>query len=174
MKIRKCQAEDLSILDSRIPSGGLTSFHRQRFGRQLDGVGTYLTAWRDGVPAGHLEIRWRGCDAASVQQAVADCPELNALGVWPLQLQSQGIGTALITSAERLVEQRGFHRVGLGVADDNDRARALYLRLGYLDCGIHFRSEWSWVDTDGVSHHESEPATFLVKDFQAGPQSLSG
>ncbi|WP_322769083.1 hypothetical protein [Frankia sp. Cr1] len=42
MKIWKCQADDLSILDSLIPSGGLTSFHRQRFNRQLSGAGTYL------------------------------------------------------------------------------------------------------------------------------------
>lgn len=38
-------------------------------------------------------------------------------------MRSRGIGTALIAAAERLALARSIREIGLGVADDNPRAR---------------------------------------------------
>lgn len=53
-----------------------------------------------------------------------------ALRVVP-RLQGLGIGTRLLREAEREVARRGLHTLELGVELTNDRARALYERLGY-------------------------------------------
>ncbi|MBC3841792.1 GNAT family N-acetyltransferase [Streptacidiphilus sp. 4-A2] len=46
-------------------------------------------------------------------------------------LQSRGLGTLLVGSAEQRIRERGLRRAELGVEDSNPRARALYERLGY-------------------------------------------
>lgn len=163
MQIRSCRREDLEILDRCIPSGGGASFHRKRFERQESGGGTYLVAWRDTQPVGHLEVRWSGCAAPAVKSALSTCPELNALGVWPPEARGHGVGTALLLAAEEQAQARRFRVVGLGVADDNFRAGALYARLGYMTRGPRYRDDWSWTDDTGVEHRESVWATFLIK-----------
>jgi GNAT superfamily N-acetyltransferase len=168
VEIRNCDRLDLDLLDRWIPSGGRTSFHRRRFARQDRGEGTYLVAWRDGRPVGHVEIRWSGCAAPHVRAAVVRCPELNAPGVWPPELRRRGWGTALLRAAEVIVSTRGHAVVGLGVTDDNVDAAALYARLGYADRGLRYQDRWSWVDQDGVVHDESAWATFLVKNLNRG------
>lgn len=163
VEIRVCGGEDIDLLDRCMPSEGETSFHRQRFERQQDGGGTYLVAWRDKQPVGHLEIRWSGCSAPAVKCSVPACPELNALGVWPPGERGQGVGTALLLAAEEKARARKFRIVGLGVAEDNFRAGALYARLGYMTRGPRYHDNWSWTDEEGVVREESRWATFLIK-----------
>ncbi|MFJ8622789.1 GNAT family N-acetyltransferase [Kitasatospora sp. NPDC093550] len=59
--------------------------------------------------------------------------------VWQLAvhpaLQSCGLGTLLIRSAEQRIRERGLTRSELAVEEDNPRARALYERLGYSAYG---------------------------------------
>jgi len=45
--------------------------------------------------------------------------------------QSLGIGTKLLERAFQMARAEGFQFVGLHVANDNPRARALYERLGF-------------------------------------------
>jgi GNAT superfamily N-acetyltransferase len=161
--IRGSTLADLELLDRRIPSGGRTSFHRQRFDEQLAGTGIYLIASIENRPVGHLLIRWTGCVADEVRRATSACPELNALGVWPPELQRQGIGSQLIRHAEQLAASRGHLTIGLGVADDNPDAARLYERLGYTTLAARYTDRWSWIDHQGHEHGESQSAVFLVK-----------
>jgi GNAT superfamily N-acetyltransferase len=164
MEITPCRAVDVPLLDRCIGSMGATSFHARRFERQERGMSTYLLAWLDGRPVGHTELRWGGCDDAAVRAARPGCPEINALTVWPEPLRSRGIGTALVRAAEELARERGRTAVGLGVADDNPRAAALYARLGYLPLAAYV-GRWSYEDHDGLTHECVEQLTFLVKDL---------
>jgi hypothetical protein len=104
--IRECRAEDLNLLEEWMPSG-LTRIHAQRFGRQRQGLSTFLVAWQEASPVGSGEIGWDGRTAAAVRRSFPHCPALNGLQVWPRRLQSHGIGTAVITEAESLARQRG-------------------------------------------------------------------
>jgi GNAT superfamily N-acetyltransferase len=116
---------------------------------------------------GHAEVRWNGCTAHEVRVARAGCPEFNGLGVWPEELRSHGIGSALIRAAEELAVGRGHTVIGLGVAADNPRAVALYARLGYRAL-TSYVDRWSYPDADGVTRECADPCTFLVKELRPG------
>ncbi|GHK03015.1 GNAT family N-acetyltransferase [Streptomyces sp. NPDC003753] len=173
MEITICQAADVALLDRYIGSAGATSFHARRFARQEAGESTYLVAWTEGRPVGHAEVRWNGCAASEVRAARAGCPEINGLGVWPEELRSRGIGSALIRAAEDLARGRGRSVIGLGVAADNPRAAALYARLGYRPLTAYV-DRWSYEDADGVAHECADPCTFLIKELPAGAGSPAG
>jgi hypothetical protein len=55
----------------------------------------------------------------------------------------------------------------LGVEDDNTRARALYERLGYAECG-HEQGAWPEADAQGnVSIYHAE-LTLMRKSLRGG------
>ncbi|MFE9624233.1 GNAT family N-acetyltransferase [Streptomyces sp. NPDC006527] len=164
MEITVCRAADVALLDRHIGSSGVTSFHARRFARQERGESTYLVAWLDGRPVGHAEMRWTGCDAPDVRAARPGCPEIGGLGVWPQELRSRGIGTALVRAAENLARERGITVAGLGVAKDNPRAAALYARLGYRPV-IDYLDRWTYEGTDGITHECVDPCAFLVREL---------
>ncbi|MGH3545561.1 MAG: GNAT family N-acetyltransferase [Mycobacteriales bacterium] len=156
-----CRAGDVVLLEQWAPTGR-AAYHAARFARQQQGTSSYLIAWLQGSPVGAAELKWEGCDAPQVRAALPDCPELSAIAVSP-QLRSRGIGTALITHAEDLVRQRGLDQLGLGVDDTNERAAALYLRLGYAETGLQYLDRYHYITDDGVRHDVADPARFLVK-----------
>ncbi|MFI9384618.1 GNAT family N-acetyltransferase [Kutzneria sp. NPDC052558] len=167
--IRPCQEQDLVLLRAYIPTPGQPDRHDKRFERQQSGRSTFLIAWAGDLPVGAGEILWNGCDAPEINQHYLDCPELNGLDVWPAELRSQGIGTAIISAAEDLARQRACHRIGLGVDDHNPRAAALYLRLGYQETGRRYLDRYHYFDDDGIRHEVADPARFLVKQLELTP-----
>ncbi|MFI5556777.1 GNAT family N-acetyltransferase [Streptomyces sp. NPDC051738] len=162
MEIAACRAEDIQVLDRFMPSHSIDGNHAARFARQEAGDSTYLIPWLNGRPVGHAEVRWTGCAAPEVRAAHPGCPEINGLFVWPESLRSQGVGTALVHTAERLAQERGVGVMGLGVGDDNPRAAALYARLGYRPA-VAYVDRWAHLDADGVRHEQADPCVFLVK-----------
>lgn len=164
--IHACRERDLALLRAHIPTPGQPDRHDTRFERQQRGHSTFLIAWIDDLPVAAGEIFWNGCAAPEINQHYPDCPELNGLEVWPPERRSQGIGTALITAAEDLARQRGYHQIGLGVDDRNTRAAALYLRLGYHETGRHYLDRYHYTDSDGTRQDVADPARFLVKTLQ--------
>ena len=159
VQIRACQQQDAKQLErqNRAEPG--------RFQRQQQGRSTFLVAVSvpDGVPVGMGEIQWDGCEAPEVRQRYPSCPELNGLEVWPADLRSHGIGTAIVHAAEDLARQRGRHQLGLGVNDHNHRAAALYLRLGYQETGCRYLDRYHYIDDNGVRHEVADSTRFLVK-----------
>ncbi|MGW3488705.1 GNAT family N-acetyltransferase [Streptomyces sp. NPDC001054] len=162
-----CRTEDVALLDAHLPSGQATSFHARRFARQCAGGSTYLVAWIDGVPVGNSEVRWGGCAAPEVREALGDCPEINGLDV-VAELRGRGIGTGLIRHAEALAVRRGTARIGLGVDETgNPGAARLYARLGYRPA-VRYLDRWSYVDHDGTEHQQADPTLFLIKELDGG------
>jgi GNAT superfamily N-acetyltransferase len=164
VQIQACRTEDLDLLEAGIPSGP-SRFHHRRLARQEQGVSTYLIAWLDGGPHGHAEVQWDGGNSTEITSRFPGCVMVSALGVWPASMRSRGIGTALIRAAERQAEIRGFGRIGLGVAEDNPRAAALYLRLGYQESGC-YQDWYEVVDGVGARRVITESCRFLVKEFR--------
>ena len=91
------------------------------------------------------------------------CPEISALDVRPAGMRSRGIGTALIAAAERLALARRIREIGLGVADDNPRAAALYLRLGFAEVDCRYNNSYEIVLSTGTRETVDERCRFLVK-----------
>lgn len=85
------------------------------------------------------------------------------LGVHPA-LQSCGIGTLLISSAEARITARGLAVAELGVEDSNPRARALYERLGYQPYGRELDS-WDVETEEGSVKRYETMCALLRKDL---------
>ncbi|MBK0376567.1 GNAT family N-acetyltransferase [Streptomyces sp. RB110-1] len=169
VRVRPCREADLEPLERYLPSPGRTRRHAARFDRQERGLTAFLTAWADDVPVGTAQILWQGCAAPEVRARFPGCPELNGLSVWPPELRSRGIGSALIAAAEERVRAAGHTLIGLGVDDDNHRAAALYARIGYRETGCRYVDRYAYLDDEGVRHEVADPARFLVKELPKGP-----
>lgn len=74
-----------------------------------------------------------------------------------------GIGTALVNYVLEWAAEQGFEKVNLGVRANNERARALYRKLGFVEEGIRVREI---KDLFGNYHDSVEMAYFV-------PQNLS-
>lgn len=59
------------------------------------------------------------------------------------------MGSLLIASAEDRIRRTGLRQSFLSVEDQNHRARALYRRLGYVECG---NEEDSWPTRDSAGN----------------------
>lgn len=92
----------------------------------------------------------------------------NAGTLWQLStmesLRGLGLGTKLITALEDRIKQRGIHKAMLGVENTNDKARALYKRLGYTECGQDTDS-WEIEDKDGNKHTHYADIILMKKDL---------
>lgn len=168
VEIRQCDPGDVATLEAAIPSPGTSRFHEQRYGEQRSGRSTYLVAWLDDRPVGHLNLRWAGSVLPEVARVVRGAPEINALTVSPPDLRNRGIGTALIAAAEGRAASRRSRRICLAVAVENDDAARLYERLGYEDWGRGtVTSTWSYRDDDGRPHVQHETVRYLVKTLRS-------
>jgi ribosomal protein S18 acetylase RimI-like enzyme len=129
---------------------------------------TYLIAWAEGQPVGHVLVRWGGSNNPELRwllDARERHPYVEALLVHPTH-RSRSVGSQILAAAEALVRERGLARISLAVAVVNVRARRLYERLGYRDLGLgQFANAWSYVDEHGDEVAESETCTYLVKDL---------
>jgi ribosomal protein S18 acetylase RimI-like enzyme len=97
-----------------------------------------LVAVANGFPVGRLGIDFARRPGKALLWSFAVIPNL----------QSLGIGTALIHAAEAVASERGVTTVEIDVGKDNPRAQALYERLGYAVVGEE-QGTWSYVDDAG-------------------------
>ena len=80
-------------------------------------------------------------------------------------LQSCGIGTILIQTAEQRIRARGLRRAELGVEECNPRARALYeRRLGYVAYGRE-PAAWDEEAPDGSITRYETVCTLMHKEL---------
>jgi ribosomal protein S18 acetylase RimI-like enzyme len=163
LSIRSIAADDIPLIEECMPRR-MPDTHRERLGRQEQGEALYLIAWIDDRPVGHLFLKWDGSSASP--DAFVPWPTLSDISVHP-DLRSRGIGSQLMKHAERLVAQRGHRQVGLSVALDNPRARALYERMGYRNSGLdNYDSLWPYLDDQDQERWHRETCVRLVKRLQ--------
>lgn len=144
--VRQCAADEVARIEGTEPPNKL--YARSAYARQVGGDSVYLVAWLDRESVGSGEVVF---DAP---------PELRNLNVRPA-FRGLGIGTRIIAAAEVVAQSRGA--LVIGVSDDNDEARKLYLRLGYVPTGEVESYTYSFVDDDGVTHQADETAENLIK-----------
>jgi GNAT superfamily N-acetyltransferase len=97
--------------------------------RELDKGELLVASHRDGV-AGHIYIWLEEAEEPELRKALPKVPLLMNLWVRE-QCRRKGIGTELITEAERWLWVRGHRQVALGVDPSNVDAVRLYLGLNY-------------------------------------------
>ena len=139
-------------LDARPPEK-----HRERLEQQNRGELLYFIAWDGDRAIGTGLLRWRGR---------VGYPQLEDLWVQPAR-RNHGIGSEILGAVERAAGDSGAERLGLAVAVDNDGARRLYRRRGYLttDQAPFLLSYTAWGD-DGIPQPVHELSLYLVKELR--------
>jgi len=105
-----------------------------RFDRQRRGECLYAIAWEERRAIGQLLLHWRRPPAVRIAPAIDALPYVEDLFVLPAA-RRRGAGTALLDAAAAAAAARGSPGLSLAVSVDNDPARRLYSRLGYVDAG---------------------------------------
>ena len=166
--IRPMTVSDVALLEASFPESG-SAKHLERFLRQQKGEVVYLIAMRQGMPAGHALLKWRGPEDKHVAHKLRfACPDIEDLFVLE-ELRSQGIGTQILHFIERLVAEHGYAHIGLSVGvATNERARLLYERLGYKDGDFGaYLEHGEYVDAHGQHHTWEENCLYLIKDLES-------
>ncbi|MFE7185525.1 GNAT family N-acetyltransferase [Streptomyces erythrochromogenes] len=125
--VLKLSARDLTHADLASCGWAGSDHHLAGVARQLERARTGEVDYLAVCPATDVPVAKAGIDYR-VKEGVGT---LWQLAVHPA-LQSCGIGTFLVESAELRIRSRGLGRAELGVEEGNPRALALYERLGYV------------------------------------------
>ena len=157
LRIRRARRSDLAVLIREL---GQRRFFDDRLARQSRGDGMLLTAWRGAWPIGVIYLWLEDAEEAEIRDHLPGTPILNHLEIHA-DHRGGGMGTKLITAAERRLRKLGFDQVALAVEVTNPRAAKLYERLGYLDWPHPTITCYSL--TDGSGRREVEICRILVK-----------
>jgi ribosomal protein S18 acetylase RimI-like enzyme len=76
--------------------------------------------------------------------------------------QGRGIGSHLLSVAETLLKQNGFHSMTIAVAMENQGALRLYRRRGFR-IFAEDDGKWHYYDQHGERHDVHEPCWLLEK-----------
>ena len=161
--VRRAAADDVSALIAASWTTNVAKTHTDRFAMQARDEAIYLVSLVDDTIAGHLLLKWDGPDGDTLRRQIAPCAEIEDLRVVEA-LRSRGIGSAMIGEAARLTAARGQPRLGLAVGLDNDRARALYERFGFVRVDIpDFDVRWPYHTPTGELAWGSERCMYVIK-----------
>ncbi|WP_250030919.1 GNAT family N-acetyltransferase [Paractinoplanes maris] len=127
VEVRPVRANELRLLATDEVHFGLL---RNRLNRRDAGHGELLAAWIGDVAVGHIFIWTDVAEEPEIRDNLAGVPLVMNLWVRD-QFRHRGIGTELVRSAEKWLQEHGHRRVALGVSPHNKEAVRLYLRLLY-------------------------------------------
>ncbi|GAB3531004.1 hypothetical protein GCM10027403_00660 [Arthrobacter tecti] len=148
--MRQCAEGDLAVLTKHEPPGA--GIAQRMLEHQHEGRVLFAAAWEAGAPVGTVILDF----------GATHPPELKNLFVNPSR-RSAGIGSALCEWVEGEAKSAGFEDVYLGVGVENNRARNLYLRLGYVPTGDSASTTYGYVDEDGITRTATETSDYYVK-----------
>jgi ribosomal protein S18 acetylase RimI-like enzyme len=133
--IRHARRDDLAALEWWGWFGEHRAIIHDTFAAAKRGDALFLVAHSDRFPVGQV---WVDLERA---------PKIALL--WALRvipgLRSAGIGRRLIANCERQIRAAGIGIAAVSVEKQNDRALALYERLGYRLVG-EYRDRWTYAD----------------------------
>ena len=136
IKIEPIKYESLEKVEKHLSYDSNTYYkHKDRLDMQLSGNCVYLIVYDKSNPVGHVFINWLGIEKSVIGQNIESCPNIEDLFVI-FNLRSQGLGSYIIKHCFKLAKQKGFNKIGLGVAIENIKAEKLYKSFNFVDSGI--------------------------------------
>lgn len=159
--IRKVTQADLAALDRAFDSEHDRT-HADDLADQDRGDKSFLAAWMDNEPVGHVLVNWRGARQAEPAAAFPGCPEIFRLTVLE-PYRHCGIATALVRACESLARQRGHAIIGLGTNPAVPTEHNLYAKLGYVDSGIGLFDDVYKVMQGNRVREVRAPTAFRIK-----------
>lgn len=134
-EIRLLQESDPEIISAAFTKIGWnkpTAQYEQYFAEQKMGSRSVLVATIAGEFAGYVTVIWQSYYAPF---RTAGIPEIQDFNVLP-PFRRRGIGTTLLTRAEKLVAQRSsVVGLGVGMHSGYGNAQRLYVKRGYVPDG---------------------------------------
>ncbi len=163
VEVRRLEAAELDAFQTTMPSWNAREYG-ERLGYQDRGLAAQLVAWADSIAVGRGMLVFPGHPEWSASAFRETCPEIRDIAVadaW----RRQGIGSALIGALEDAARAAGFDRIGLavGLDEDNEAARALYERRGYVFAHGPFVLAATLADDDGATFPVSGVCEYRVK-----------
>jgi GNAT superfamily N-acetyltransferase len=117
---------------------------------------------------GRVNVWLAPADEEVIREHYPEVPLINALHVNDGE-RGQGIASELMHAAEMIARERGKRHLGLGVEPDNDPARRLYEKLGYVyqpvGGGVTYTVAWDETSTDGRVRRVEAEALFMIKEL---------
>lgn len=164
LRIRPLEERDLPGLEWDGEYRHFRAVFRSNFDDMRKGHRWMLVAAQGDTLVGQIFIQYNSADRHYADGSRRGY--LYALRVRPAW-RGQGLGRRLVQAAEEHLARRGYRMAVIAVAKTNERARSLYLRLGYRafgdDPGI-----WAFTDADGREQRMEEPAWLMEKALAAG------
>jgi len=161
--IRAVAREDLAALELTFRSE-FNRTHADDLADQALGEKSFLVAWVNDEPVGHVLVNWQGARQPEPAAAFPGCPEIFRMAVLE-PYRRRGIATALARACETEARQRGHVRIGLGTDPAVPEEKNLYIGLGYVDSGIGlFDDVYKVTREDGV-HTVRAVTKFLIKQL---------
>jgi GNAT superfamily N-acetyltransferase len=127
--IRTADDEDLAALVAHL---GQRDYFADRLARQAKNLGVLLTAWRGTRPIGDVYLWLEPAEEPEIRDRLPGIPLLTHLEVHR-DHRDHGLGTALISAAERELAGRGHDRVALAVERTNDDVARFYDHRGFTE-----------------------------------------
>lgn len=159
--IREVAREDLAALEHAYTSEYGRS-HADDLADQTLGEKSFLVAWVDGEPVGHVLVNWQGARQPEPAAAFPGCPEIFRLAVLE-SYRHRGIATALVRACESEARRRGHVRIGLGTDPAVPEEQNLYISLGYVDSGIGLFDDVYKTTRGSKMYTVRESTKFLIK-----------
>lgn len=158
-RIRYARRDDLDLLEWWGLHAEQRDTIRAAFERQRTGELVILVADLGGFPVGQVWLDFRTVPGSRGQAGAS----LWAVRVLP-PLRRQGLGAALIRSAEGLAKSRGYRGVSLTVERTNDGAIRFYEGLGYVTPADE-KSEYILQIVNGSTRPVPVNQLVMVKDL---------
>jgi GNAT superfamily N-acetyltransferase len=164
IEVEAVRRGSLPLLDSHLGNPGIPDLHQRRFEVQARGDGLYLAAWEDGAPIGNVLLHFRHPPHHACYERYPDHAYVEALDV-RLESRRQGVGLALMVSAEQHARSSGAADIGLSVGVENTPARALYWKLGYRPADLaDYPVSWTYLDPEtGEPKEEGEICSYWAR-----------
>jgi GNAT superfamily N-acetyltransferase len=163
IEVRDAGETDLPALTA-IKGSGSEAVHRDRLGDARGGGFRYLVLLADQELIGYTCLVFRRPAHWSDTEDQEHLPQIVDLRVKESH-RGLGYGRAFIHHIERITSQAVFEQLYLAVEpQDNPRAYALYLQLGYQPLQTApYQKAWEFIDSAGSLHHGEDWVVDMVK-----------
>ncbi len=158
LRVRSARECDLAVLTAALEPGVGAAQVSRRLEESRLGYREMLVAELNGQAVGTVSV-------GGVDFQRPGSLRLFALDVGE-SYRNRGIGTALVKAVEAMAADRGFNKVNLEVAIDNENAIWLYERLGFRRHGDPVMDRWQQQHDDGSSQMIEVPSWVMTKKLQ--------
>ncbi|MCR2822188.1 GNAT family N-acetyltransferase [Lederbergia panacisoli] len=163
VKIRDLMKDDCGTISKAFAEQGWNkpvSQYERYLLEQEEGTREVVVAEYNNHFAGYLTIRWKSDYEPFFSVGIPEIVDLNVL----MKYQKNGIATALMDEAERLVSEKCDRiGIGFGLTRDYGAAQRLYVKRGYIPDGLGISQNGKFLTYGDQITIDDDVALYLTK-----------